>query len=61
MTRLRKEWAGHAGHRTPGCRFWKTINIANDDFIRTTDERHEKAVTIFPQKLYDDGFHLPGE
>ena len=39
----------------------KTINIANDDFIRTTDERHEKAVTTFLQKLYDDGFIYSGE
>ncbi|MCU1403856.1 MAG: methionine--tRNA ligase, partial [Glaciihabitans sp.] len=39
----------------------KTINIANDDFIRTTDERHETAVTIFLQKLYDDGFIYSGD
>ncbi len=39
----------------------KTINIANDDFIRTTDERHERAVTIFLQKLYDDGYIYTGE
>src|SRR3990170_6703473 len=39
----------------------ETINIANDDFIRTTDERHESAVTIFLQKLYDDGFIYSGE
>jgi methionyl-tRNA synthetase len=39
----------------------ETINIANDDFIRTTDERHEKAVLIFLQKLYDDGFIYRGE
>ena len=39
----------------------ETINIANDDFIRTTDERHEKAVLIFLQKLYDDGFIYKGE
>jgi methionyl-tRNA synthetase len=38
-----------------------TINIANDDFIRTTDVRHETAVTIFLQKLYDDGFIYSGE
>ncbi|MES2171500.1 MAG: methionine--tRNA ligase [Actinomycetota bacterium] len=37
------------------------INISNDDFIRTTDERHEKAVLIFLQKLYDDGFIYSGE
>jgi methionyl-tRNA synthetase len=39
----------------------QTINIANDDFIRTTDERHEHAVTIFLQKLYDDGFIYSGD
>ena len=44
---------------------WKplleTLNISNDDFIRTTDERHETAVLIFLQKLYDDGFIYSGE
>ncbi len=44
---------------------WKpllaTINIRNDDFIRTTDERHETAVAKFLQKLYDDGHIYPGE
>ncbi len=39
----------------------ETIDIANDDFIRTTDERHESAVKIFLQKLYDDGFIYSGE
>jgi methionyl-tRNA synthetase len=39
----------------------KTINISNDDFIRTTDERHETAVVVFMQKLYDAGFIYPGE
>jgi methionyl-tRNA synthetase len=39
----------------------ETITIANDDFIRTTDERHETAVLIFLQKLYDDGFIYKGE
>tara|TARA_Y100000814_G_scaffold103732_1_gene72660 strand:- start:1213 stop:2808 length:1596 start_codon:yes stop_codon:yes gene_type:complete len=37
-----------------------TINIANDDFIRTTDERHEKAVAVFLQQLYDDGHIYEG-
>ena len=44
---------------------WKpllsTIDIANDDFIRTTDERHGAAVSAFLQKLYDDGHIYPGE
>ena len=44
---------------------WKpllqTIDIANDDFIRTTDARHEHGVTLFLQKLYDDGYIYSGE
>ena len=39
----------------------KTIDIANDDFIRTTEPRHEHAVTIFLQRLYDAGFIYSGE
>ncbi|MCS4275375.1 methionyl-tRNA synthetase [Mycetocola sp. BIGb0189] len=39
----------------------ETIDISNDDFIRTTDERHEKNVQVFLQKLYDDGFIYSGE
>jgi len=39
----------------------ETIDIANDDFIRTTDERHEKAVGTFLQRLYDDGHIYSGE
>ena len=38
-----------------------TITIQNDDFIRTTDERHEVAVSKFLQKLKDDGFIYSGE
>jgi len=44
---------------------WKpllqTIGIANDDFIRTTDERHETAVAEFFQLLYDTGHVYTGE
>lgn len=39
----------------------KTIDIANDDFIRTTEERHERVVQQFLQKLYDDDFIYFGE
>ena len=38
-----------------------TIDISNDDFIRTTDERHEQNVQLFPQRLYDAGFIYTGE
>ncbi|HLP22528.1 MAG TPA: methionine--tRNA ligase [Microbacteriaceae bacterium] len=44
---------------------WKplldTIDIANDDFIRTTEDRHEQNVQRFLQKLYDDGHIYTGE
>ncbi len=44
---------------------WKpllnTINISNDDFIRTTDARHEHGVKVFLQELYDAGHVYAGE
>jgi len=44
---------------------WKpllaTLDIANDDFIRTTDERHEETVAAFLQRLYDAGHIYAGE
>ncbi|MCD5346509.1 methionine--tRNA ligase [Agromyces sp. S2-1-8] len=39
----------------------ETVDIANDDFIRTTDARHEANVQKFLQKLYDDGHIYTGE
>ncbi|HXH35780.1 MAG TPA: methionine--tRNA ligase [Plantibacter sp.] len=38
-----------------------TIDISNDDFIRTTEERHEKNVQLFLQRLYDAGYIYTGE
>ncbi|MFC9430341.1 methionine--tRNA ligase [Streptomyces sp. NPDC056987] len=32
---------------------WEHLNIANDDFIRTTEERHTARVQEFVQDLYD--------
>ncbi len=34
---------------------WKKLNIANDAFIRTTDEQHVKTVQGMMQMLYDRG------
>lgn len=34
---------------------WKKLNISNDDFIRTTEERHRKVVQAIFQKIYDQG------
>ena len=35
---------------------WQTLNISNDDFIRTTQERHIVAVQEFMQRLKDNGY-----
>ena len=32
---------------------WKRLNISNSDFIRTTEDRHKKAVQRILQDLYD--------
>ncbi|WP_322411800.1 methionine--tRNA ligase [Microbacterium invictum] len=39
----------------------KTLDVANDDFIRTTQERHEGSVQKFFQALYDRGYIYAGE
>ncbi len=36
-------------------RLWRRFNISNDDFIRTTEKRHEAIVQHFLQVLYDRG------
>ncbi len=37
------------------------LDVANDDFIRTTQERHEERVRAFVQALYDRGYIYAGE
>jgi methionyl-tRNA synthetase len=39
----------------------ETLDIANDDFIRTTQERHEERVKKFVQAIYDRGYIYAGE
>lgn len=34
---------------------WKALNISNDFFIRTTDQRHEEVVAKVLKKIYDKG------
>jgi methionyl-tRNA synthetase len=36
-------------------KLWKTLDISNDDFIRTTEERHGKVVTAIFEKLIAQG------
>ena len=40
---------------------WKHLNIANDDFIRTTSERHMSRVQRFLEKLKESGYIYEGE
>jgi methionyl-tRNA synthetase len=35
---------------------WKMLGISYDDFIRTTEPRHHRAVQAFLQRIYDNGF-----
>ena len=34
---------------------WKKLNISNNDFIRTTEKRHEDAVRHFVKLMHDNG------
>ncbi len=40
---------------------WKKLDISHDDFIRTTEKRHEDAVKIFLEKLKASGKIYEGE
>lgn len=40
---------------------WEILNISYDDFIRTSEPRHKKAVTKFFEKLQDSGKIYEGE
>jgi len=40
---------------------WRSLNIANDDFIRTTEPRHTERVQKFLQNLKDKGFIYSGK
>jgi methionyl-tRNA synthetase len=39
----------------------ETLDVANDDFIRTTQTRHEERVRQFVQAIYDRGYIYAGE
>jgi methionyl-tRNA synthetase len=39
---------------------WLALEISNDDFIRTTEKRHEDAVVAFLQAIYDNGYIYKG-
>jgi len=54
-----KEWADEIVPRWHES--WKGLDISYDDFIRTTEARHEGPVQTFVQELYDRGEIYLGE
>jgi len=40
---------------------WRNLNISNDDFIRTTEERHAKVVAEIIKRIYNNGDIYKGE
>lgn len=40
---------------------WKLLGISNDDFIRTTEPRHERAVLAFYERIWQKGDIYLGE
>ncbi|MHB8511746.1 MAG: methionine--tRNA ligase [Actinomycetota bacterium] len=52
-------WTDHISQRFR--ELWPSLDISNDDFIRTTEERHRIPVQAFMQTLYDKGEIYEGE
>ena len=49
-----REWADRTSARFAEA--WEVLNISNDDFIRTTQERHYDTVSKFLGKIHDNGY-----
>jgi methionyl-tRNA synthetase len=48
-----QEWTDRTSERFVGA--WRQLDIAYDDFIRTTEPRHHRTVQEFLQAIYDRG------
>jgi len=53
------EWADYIVSQDK--RLWEKLNISHDDFIRTTEDRHERTVQAIFTKLYEKGDIYKGE
>jgi methionyl-tRNA synthetase len=49
-----KEWTDQTAQRYVDA--WALLDVANDDFIRTTEDRHTRSVQAFLSRIYDNGF-----
>ncbi len=52
------EWAEETSARFVEA--WAALGVTNDDFIRTTEERHHRSVQRFMRAIYDNGFLYKG-
>jgi methionyl-tRNA synthetase len=48
-----KEWADRTSERFEEA--WRLLDISHDDFIRTTEPRHHRAVQALLQRAYENG------
>jgi len=53
-----QEWADQTSQRFREA--WEMLDISEDDFIRTTEERHTASVQAFLQRVYDNGHIYKG-
>ena len=53
-----QEWADRTAARF--LEAWASLDIAYDDFLRTSEERHRASVQAFLQKVYDNGHIYKG-
>jgi methionyl-tRNA synthetase len=53
-----QEWADRLSERFRDA--WRTLQISNDDFIRTTEKRHQESVQKFMQAIYENGYLRKG-
>ncbi len=49
-----KNWADQTAARFEAA--WRGLDISYDDFIRTSEPRHYRAVQTFLQRVYDNGY-----
>jgi methionyl-tRNA synthetase len=49
-----RQWTDQTSQRFVDA--WQLLNISNDDFLRTTDDRHTESVQKFLTAIYDNGY-----
>lgn len=54
-----REWSDRTSSRF--VETWKALELSNDDFIRTTEERHYRSVQRFMQAIFDNGYLYKGK